>query len=391
MKILFATSNLPYPPNSGANIRTFNLIKLASKQHDISLISLVYEDEKIHISELEKYCKVYPIDVNIKKYGRLISLLSVYPYQTMIKYYSKTYKILIEQIVQENKYDIIQIESLLISANLKDINVPKVLDAHNIESDILFRTSKNNIFGLKSILNYLDYIKNLTFEKEIVQAMDACIAVSDNDLQKLIEMGTKKAIIVPNCTDLSYYQETKKINFKPRIVFTGLMNWHPNVDAMNNFCKVAYSTLKENIPDIELYIVGKNPTPEILQYDGVNNIVVTGEVEDVRQFVADSDVCVVPLRIGGGTRLKIIEYFAMKKPVISTSIGAEGILAIHEEHLIIEDDISKYPEKIIEIMNNRPLREKIVQNAHQLAQIKYSWDIYENDLNQLYLEILNAK
>lgn len=387
MKILFVTHYLPYPPNSGGNIRTFNLIKLASKHHDVSLISLFHKDQRIYIKDLEEYCNVYPIEISFKKYGRLYSLLSPHPYSTMLKHRSIDFKQKLQEITQQNQFDIIQIETLFSVANFPHVNVPTILDAHNIESDILRGNFKINKIGKKSILNYLDYLKNQRFERQSVQEMHGCIAVSDVDLKRLNAMGSKRTMLLPNCVDLNYYREQERKKFTPRIVFTGLMNWYPNVDAIDLFCKTAYNRLKEKIPEIEFYIVGRDPTQTILKYDSINGIKVTGKVADIRQFVADADICIVPLRMGGGTRLKVLEYFAMRKPVISTSIGVEGIDVVHEEHLIIEDDISKFPDKIAELLANKELQEKIVANSYKLVQDKYSWDNYEEKLTELYKEI----
>lgn len=390
MNILFTTPYLPYPPNSGGNIRTFNLIKMASKYHNISLVSLVHKDEFKYISELEKYCSVYPIEINSNKYGRIFSLFSFYPYQTMLKYHSKYFKQKIQEVIHQNEFAVIQIESLHMVANLTEINLPKILDSHNIESDILRRIFEANMLQIKSILNYVDYLKNLIYERKSVREMDGCIAVSESDLKRLSNMGSKRAMLLPNCVDLNYYKQQERKQFTPRIVFTGLMNWYPNVDAIDLFCKTVYSSLKEKIPDIEFYIVGRNPSQTILKYSSISGITITGEVADVRQFVADADICIVPLRIGGGTRLKILEYFAMHKPVISTSIGVEGIDVVNKEHLIIEDDISKFPDRIVELLANKKLQQKMVANSYKLVQEKYSWDNYEDELNKLYTEVSNA-
>jgi glycosyltransferase involved in cell wall biosynthesis len=169
------------------------------------------------------------------------------------------------------------------------------------------------------------------------------------------------------------------------------MSWFPNVDAIDFFCKKAYPTLKKLIPDIKFDVVGRDPKQTIQKLNEDSDILITGEVPDVRPFISNSDVCIVPLRIGGGTRLKILEYFAMGIPVISTSVGVEGIDAINGEHLIIEDDISKFPDRIIELLNDQEFAKYLAKNGRKLVEEKYSWSQYGENLNQLYFDILKHR
>ena len=389
MNILFLTPYLPYPPNSGGKIRTLNLIKILSINHNVFLLSLIQQDEIEYISGLEKYCNVIPLRFTVKKYGRLKSIISKYPYVTMLKHYSYDNQKKIDHLINSSDFDIIQVESLYMSAYIEDIpHVPKILDAHNIESDILYRTCTGK-FNIKSILNCIDYLKNKKYEQNAIKRFDACISVSEIDNERIRKMGAKKLMVLPNCADLNYFFPTKRSDFSLKILFTGFMNWYPNIDAIQNFYKEAYSIIKKQIPNIKLLIVGREPNDTILRLGENEDIIITGEVPDVRPFISNSDVCIVPLRIGGGTRLKILEYFAMEKPVISTSIGAEGIDVVNMKHLIVEDDISKFPDRIVELLNDPEYAGYLARNGRELVENKYSWQQYENKLNQLYLELID--
>ena len=389
MNILFLTPYLPYPLNSGGKIRTLNLIKILSRDHNVYLVSLVQPDELGHISGLEKYCKVIPLNYSTQKYNRLKSLLSTYPYITMLKHYSHGNQRSIDNLIDKCDFDIIQVESLYMSAYIKNnFKIPMIFDAHNIESDILYRTCISK-FNIKSILNCIDYLKNRKYEKNIIKRFNACISVSEIDNERLKVMGAKKLMILPNCADLNFFYPVKRSDFSPKIIFTGFMNWYPNIDAIECFYKEAYTILKKMIPDIKILIVGREPNDSILRLGENEDIIITGEVPDVRPFISDSDICIVPLRIGGGTRLKILEYFAMKKPVISTSIGAEGIDVENKKHLVIEDDISKFPNRIIELIKDREYAGYLAKNGRELVEKKYSWEFYRNKLNQLYKELVD--
>lgn len=391
MNVLFLTPYLPYPPNSGGKIRTLNLIKTISKYHKVSLLSLVQHDETKYISDLEKYCDVNTLPLKIQKHGRVKSFFSIYPYVTMSKYYSLENQKQIHNFISNNDFDIIQVESLLMSAYVQNISIPKVFDAHNIESDILYRTFTTSKFKVKSVLNFVDYLKNIMYEKSAIKSFNACLSVSEIDRKRLLAMGAQRVKTLPNCVDLNYFHKIERNDFCPRIIFTGYMSWFPNVDAIDFFCKKAYPTLKKLIPDIKFDVVGRDPKQTIQKLNEDSDILITGEVPDVRPFISNSDVCIVPLRIGGGTRLKILEYFAMGIPVISTSVGVEGIDAINGEHLIIEDDISKFPNRIIELLNDQEFAKYLAKNGRKLVEEKYSWSQYGENLNQLYFDILKHR
>lgn len=386
MNILLLAPHPPFP-NSGAAIRNYNLIKIISKYHNISVLFLVRPNETTDIPDLEKYCDVYSFDFESQKHGRLKSLLSLNPYATMLECYSSKIQNQVHQLINQNDFHILHVESLLMSTYVKDFTaIPKVYDAHNIESDILFRTFKNK-FNSKSVFTLIDYLKNLKYEKNTIRSFDACITVSENDCKRFRELGARKLLMLPNCVDLNYFYPIERNDFSPNIVFTGLMNWFPNVDAIKSFCRNAYPVLKKRNPQIKFYIVGRNPVSSLQEFKTYKDIFITGEVPDVRPFISDSDVCIVPLRIGGGTRLKILEYFAMEKPVISTSIGAEGIEAEHGKHLIIEDDINKFPDRINELLNDPEYARYIAKNGRKLVEEKYSWSQYGEKLCQLYNDI----
>jgi len=391
MNILFLTPYLPFPLNNGGNIRTFNLIKNVSKYHNVSLLSLVQQDESEYISEIKKYCDVYPLQYKRNRIEWLKSFFSRYPYITMLKHYSSENEKQIHTIIKNGHFHLLQVESIHMSAYVQNITwIPKVLDAHNIESDILCRICKSTL-SIKSIIYCIDYLKNKKFEQNAIRSFDACLSVSENDNKRLRKKGAKRLMTLPNCVDLNYYYPIKRNDFSYNITFTGFMNWYPNVDAVRTFYREAFEKLKKQYPDIKFYIVGKNPRLVIEELQKKEGIIVTGEVPDVRPFISNSDICIVPLRIGGGTRLKILEYFAMEKPIISTSIGAEGIDVINEKHLIIEDDISKFPERIAELLNNPEYAQFIAKNGRKLVEEKYSWEQYGKKLSQLYMELVDDK
>jgi glycosyltransferase involved in cell wall biosynthesis len=172
----------------------------------------------------------------------------------------------------------------------------------------------------------------------------------------------------------------------PSLLFIGNMGYPPCVDAVLYFCREIFPRIRRATGAAELWIVGRDPQPEVLQLNG-NGVHVTGQVDDVIPYYRQSAVCVVPLRAGGGTRLKILEAMALGRPVVSTAIGCEGLEVIDGEHLLIADDPDQFAEKTVRLLTNRKLYDHISTNGRKLAETRYDWDNIAGRLMQVYAEM----
>lgn len=389
MKVLFLMSQLPYPPDTGAKIRTFNLIKRLSLNHNINLIT--FGDKKIElfkIKAMKEFCKeIILIPKNRFKYIKLFfNLFSFLPY-TIKKYYSKKMKKTINKLIGQNRFDLIHCDSLQMSLNIISLNsIPKVLTEHNIESQILQRYAQKEKNLFKKIFIYLQWKKLANYEFTVCQKFDFCITVSEKDKRCLKESAKiKNLAVVSNGVDCNYFipQDTSTRPFS--LIFTGSLDWLPNEDALCYFFSEIYPLIKQDANQVSMSVVGRSPTKRILAYaQNDSSIRIVGRVEDVRPFIAQADIFVIPLRIGGGTRLKILEAMAMAKPVVSTTIGAEGLEVESEKNIILADRPEDFAKRVVKLFSDYQLKNSIATEGRKLVEEKYDWDMIAGELERIW-------
>ncbi|HPM42618.1 MAG TPA: glycosyltransferase [Candidatus Omnitrophota bacterium] len=398
MNILFLISQLPYPLDTGAKIRSFNLIKALGSLHKITLVSFGDEwVEKEKVEALHKICEKVVLvkkDIASSAFGRLAmtalalkNLFSKYPY-SVDKYYSSALSARLKELVAKCGFDLVHCDSLQMSRNLSGIKgVPAVLTEHNIESQILKRAAESEMNILKKAYLYYQYKKLLKYEKAACGWFDRVVTVSEEDKRFLAQYARgDKISVVPNGVDTGYFKpitDNQKSITDNAIVFTGSMDWLPNEDAVSYFYDEIYPYIKANV---KLYVVGRNPSNKMLQIAEKDvRLVVTGTVDDVRPYVADADIFIVPLRIGGGTRLKILEAMAMGKAVISTSVGCEGLEVTDGVDIIIEDDPRLFAGKIDALMSDTDTRKRLGLAGRRLVETKYDWKSISKTLDAAWV------
>ncbi|MCK5160615.1 MAG: glycosyltransferase [Candidatus Aureabacteria bacterium] len=400
MNVLFLTIRLPYPLDSGANIRTFNLIKYISERRNVILLSIFgsKRDNNEALAHLAKYCKEVKVVFNKERFSKaalflklICSIFTEKP-ATIFKYYFPDAKTKVLEIISTKKIGLIHCDHLHMAQYVEHItDIPKLLDEHNIEHLLIKRYVKEQKNLIKKLLVlFFQYVKLKKYESAMAQRFDYCTVVSDVDKKSLESIAPGvSAYVISNGVDINFYKP-QQIEPQPNnLVFTGGMDWFPNEDAVLYFCDKVYPLIKKEIRNICLYIVGSNPSHRMLNLSRQNSgVVVTGYVEDVRPYIAKSSVYIVPLRIGGGSRLKILEAMAMGKAIVSTSIGCEGLEVIDNKNILISDSPSEFAAKTITLQRNNKLRVQLESNARELVMHKYSWDIIGKDLNALYDRII---
>ncbi len=399
MKILFLTTKFPYPPDSGAKIRDFNLIKEISKEHDISLVSFIQdESEKRNLEFLRPYCKSIEV---IRERGKInlltaifISLFTKKPF-TIAKFYSSRMKQKIREVLNNNRVELIHCSHLHMAQYVENVkDIPKILDEHNVEFFLIKRYLKEQKNLVKKMfVFFLQYLKLAGYESNIARKFDHCFVVSEIDKKNLESIAPRASLIViSNGVDVDRYKPQEADVQPNSLVFTAVMDWFPNEDAILYFYDKIWSLIKKEIEDVRLCVVGRNPSNKIVSLSKQEgNITVTGYVEDVRLYIAKSSVYIVPLRIGGGSRLKILEAMAMGKTVISTSIGCEGLNVADNENILIADSPEDFAVKTKMSLKDGGLRKKIENNARRLVTDQYSWDIICKKVNGVYKEIAKTR
>jgi len=389
------TPYLPYPLHSGGQIRSYNLIKNLSQKHQITLFSFIRSaKELVHIAELEKYCtkvKVFKRRQAWDPRNILISALTPYPFLVAI-YLSKSVKNAIRRELASN-YDLIHAETFYVMPNLpKPTNIPTLLVEQTIEYMVYQRFVEDFKFFLLKPLLYFDVLKIKLWEKYFWQKATRLAAMSQSDKQ-IMEKSVKdrKVDVVANGVDVEHFTESriaKAVN--QTILFVGNFKWLPNKDAAKFLVTDIWPKIHQQLPRAKLWIVGRNPTSEILDLSNQKNVTVSGEVDDIREAFQKSSVLLAPIRNGRGTKYKVLEAMASQVPVVTTKLGIEGIAAINQSSVLIAETADGLADKTIQVLTDKNLAEKLAANGKKLVYNQYNWQAISKELDQIYQQLGGA-
>lgn len=408
MKILWLSHLLPFPSQGGGVLqRSANLIKTVAYVHDVTLLAfnqknilrMFNPDLNVSLSlalnEINKYCKqvkVVDIECDEKYAGKfrlaLSSLFSRLPYS--IRWLSSdVYKKILNELLADNSYDVIWFDTIsLAQYNLTTkMDCPlKILNHHNIESDMMFRraTKENNI--LKKLYYQIEAYKLKHYEKNEVCKFDVNVTCSPLD-SKRIEYIAPGVVthVISNGVDTEFFLPDSTIAPDPyTLVFIGGMSWYPNRDAMLFFARQIWPLLKEKIPSIKMNVVGESPPQELLDLAKVDrNYHVHGFVDDVKKYFNQAGIYVCPISDGGGTKLKILDALAMGKPIVANPVACEGIEVIDGKNVYFAEKAEEYVNRIHELVNNPTIRLEMERQNRQLILDKYSYRVIGCDLLEL--------
>ncbi|MFE9080443.1 glycosyltransferase [Bacillus mobilis] len=382
--ILFLTHLYPYPPDDGGRIVTFNTIKeFHSYGYNVILGSFL--DNSIQEKpKMPMELKEVVIPFNYKNsYEKLFkNLFSMIPYN-MYKYINRNMEIELVKILKEEKIDLIYIDHLhmayyaeFLKRNFEELNIPVVLRQHNVESTIFERAVQEEKNIIKKMYLKIQYHRLYKYESRVVNQFDEIFTITDDDSDRMLEMNNKiKISCVPAGVDIEKYKPISNLvkNNKPVITFLGTMSWLPNINGIQWFLDEIFPEVLKFNNEIILYIVGKNPPEKLYRYQKKypHNVVITGFVEDEREYVAQSDVFIVPLKIGGGMRIKILNALAMKKAIVTTSIGVEGI-KISSDGICICDNKQEFVKSIINLLQDNSFSTEMSEKGYREVISKYS-------------------
>ena len=389
-KVLIICARLPLPLNTGAKIRAFHVIKSISSQYNVTLgFFYANQEEEIYFNDIAslgiRLIPVYnpKIDKKTSVGDVLANCINSVPV-TVAKYWHPEMANIIK--AEAKEHDIIHCEHLHMAQYLsEDFKSKTVLDAHNVEwllAQRCFQTENN--LAKKCVL-WWNYRKLKNYEALSFGRFDMVFAVSDLDRLEIERMGARGQVVtIENGVDVEYFQPNETVE-NGSLVFVGSMDWMPNDDGMHYFIDEIFPLLVTRGLNPQVYIVGREPSKE-LEYMAKRTvgITVTGTVDDVRPYVEKGSVYIVPLRFGGGTRLKILEAFAMKKAVVSTSLGCEGIECTNAEHLIIADTADTFADSVELLLDDANKRRLLAKNAYNLIAKKYSWNIISENILAYY-------
>lgn len=401
MKILMLTPYLPYPPSSGGQVRSYNLIKNLAKKHQITLFSLIKdEEEKKYVPELEKYCQKVRIFPRPSKPWTLGNILrtgfSLYPFLVIRNMSLEEKRAVVEELNKE-RYDLIHAETFYVMPHIPQTRVPILLVDQTIEFQVYQHfVKKQKIILLKPFL-YLDVLKIKYWELKFWKKANKVVAVSESDKKKMLALVKDLDVgVVPNGAgeDLMAVWNERRPEKEPAIFFQANFSWLQNVEAAKNLAFKVFPLIKNQISGVRCWIVGQGAKEKIgnLETSDIKVInLLTDQIEEVKEFYRKANIFVAPLEGPGGTRLKILGAMAAGVPVVTTKVGIEGIEAQEGKEVLIGYNWKDMAEKVIILLKEKRIYQRIVSEARKLVEEKYSFQKISLILDKFYWEVASAK
>ena len=386
MRILWLKTEVLHPIDKGGKIRTYNMLKELKREHHVTYLTLddgtASADDKKNASEYchelicipharrEKFTPVFYVEL-------FLNLVSPHAY-AIKKYESRAMRREIVERDRQSSFDLLVCDFLAPAVNVPaELTTPAVLFQHNVEAMIWKRHYEVQTNAAKKSYLFRQWQKMHAFEAKACPEFDCVIAVSREDRELMEqEYGLKEVYDVPTGVDTEFFRPSgKRERRAENLVFTGSMDWLPNEDAIRYFTEQILPRVKQEVPGVTLTVVGRNPYPGLLELSKRDPaVIVTGRVDDVRPYMEEAAVYIVPLRIGGGTRLKIYEAMAMEKPIVSTSIGAEGLPVENGQEIVLADTPETFADAVVKLIKQPKLADEIGQRAAAKVRQNFGWD-----------------
>lgn len=383
MKILWIKAGGLVPLDTGGKIRSYHILKELARKHHVTFFTFYAAHPEDAHPDLDRiFARVVSVPLDIPKPGSAADymnyarrLFSRFPY-AMAKFYHPAVTKKLREVLRQEKYDVI-VADFLVAAGVVpwDSSCPKLLFTHNVEAMIWQRHCEVARNPLWKLVCWREYRAMESCERRYLKLADRVLTVSEVDRNVFAGfVNPNKIEVIPTGVDVDYFRPEPAATDANSLVFTGSMDWLPNEDAIFWFMETILPAIRQELPDITVEIVGRRPSGTLkARAAREKGVVVTGQVEDIRPYVRHAAVYVVPLRVGGGTRLKIFEAMAMGKAVVSTTIGAEGLPVTHGQNIVLADEPEDFARQVVRLLRAPPERSALGQAARQLVESKYSW------------------
>jgi len=403
MHILMLTGQLPYPPYAGGALRTFGLLSgLHEAGHNVDLLTFTEPSQPDPLTPLSGLCeRIVTVSLPTRRAtDRLRDLVLKRRPDLVGRYSSPEFERRLMELLAQGDYDLAQIESLEMACYLPLIRqirpaLRTIYDSFNAEFDLQHR-----IFEIDrgvparfvgAVYSLIQWRRLTRFERQVCESVDRVIAVSEADAVAFARLvpGLRAAIVPNGITVTDYLNPPTQILDlgQAALLFTGTMNYRPNVDAVIWFADNVLSRVRETVPDARLFIVGNRPHSRLDNLRARSEIEVTGYVQDMLPFLSAATVYVAPLRMGSGTRLKLLQAMAAGNAIVSTSLGAQGLNVSSGREMILADDAESFAHAVVGLLQNPSRRASIGQAARKLVCEQYDWSVIVPRLLKVYGEM----
>jgi glycosyltransferase involved in cell wall biosynthesis len=397
MRLLFLSFAFPLPLNNGHRMRSWSVLNaLAAEGHDVTLLTFG-EPEEVdeHHRALSQVCReidtvplgLESLSSSTDRPNRLLGLFSAQPYAVR-RFASPPMQARIRHYLARRTFGAVLCDTVYSAVNLPATRVPVILNTHNVEHLVLRRYVALERNPAKRLYAWTEMRKLRKWERDTCRRAATGMACSEYDRRQLSSLCSGfRATVVPNVVDVDRYvpsgdRETSTL------LFQGAIDWFPNRDAINFFVTQVLPILRRNAPRIRFVIAGRNPAPGFVRkFTDIPEIEFTGTVPDMGPELARASVCVVPLRIGSGTRLKILEAAAMAKPIVSTRIGAEGLDFVDGEEIVLADEPSEFARAVADLLADPVRRRAMGLAARRRVEIQYSMPALRRALDQALAQL----
>ncbi len=387
MKILFISRWYPFPPDNGSKIRIFNLLKYLSACHEVDLISFVSEtvtNEQM-VAMNGYFNRVNTIPYRSFQPGRLKALAGFFSPKprSVIDTYNANLQRCVEQASQERRYDVV-IASQIDMAPYALVVPDAIKVFEEVELTTLYEGFARQTHPLKKLRYGLTWWKLAHYTADLLNAFDACTVVSKGEAERVRQVAPdfQPVEVVPNGVDVGHYEGNFDSPEIDTLIYSGALTYKANFDAVDFFLHEIFPLIQTERPQVKLFITGKIDGVPIHRLPANKGVIFTGYLDDIRPRLTQSWVSVVPLREGGGTRLKILEALAAGTPVVATSKGAEGLDLTPEKEILIANDPADFAAVVLRLLQNPGLRETLSCNGRSAVAARYDWQMIGQQFNE---------
>ena len=405
--ILFLSQCLPYPPHSGVTNRTFHILEQLQAEFDVTLLAYsrrghqadeaARREARRELTRLVS-CVGAPVPIPaeqstiLRVFNHLRASVTRRPY-TFFEYDSERFRSQLRQLVKDVAFDLVHLDSLDLYRWLGELPaVPTVCTHHSIESQLLRLQAKR--VRSRALGSYLAYHASLLehVERRLCPRFRLNVMMSREDEERLRALApASRTVVVPNGVDTAYFKPIPGAALVPgRLVFVGAPHTFPNRDAMQHLLRDIWPSIRAAQRQASLHLIGASLDADGARHESEPGVTVLGHVADLRPHLAESCCCVVPVRVGGGTRLKILDAWAMGKAVVSTSVGCEGLEAVEGTNILIRDEPKAFADAVVRVLQDPELRLRLELNARKTAREFYDWTVVGRDMRSEYWRVTNA-
>jgi sugar transferase (PEP-CTERM/EpsH1 system associated) len=402
VKVLVITTKSPYPLNEGRALRSYNLMREMARQHELHLLSFVQDDLDVQgIDALREFCAVVQaVPLYLGRSARLqlardvlVEPVSGLPLQ-VLKYWTAPMRAAIAALRSRHQYDMVHLDMLHLGAYLEVLgDLPVLLMEHNVESQILARRADNQTSAARRAYLRYQQRKLEAYEAAVCRRADTVVAVSEPDVIQLEALtGRNDVVCVPNGVDTRYFQPAvagapaqAAVDAAPTLIYVGGFTWFPNLDAIDYFRREILPLVHARRPGVKVKVIGRYPEAALVdEIKADPSVELCGLVDDIRPHVHAAAVYIVPLRIGGGTRLKILDALAMGKAIVSTSIGCEGLEIEHGRNIVVADTPQAFADEVLALLGEPARAAAIGQAGRERVLERYDWSAVGRGLALAY-------